>query len=570
MVIDRNDTIGENCKQYITRVTSGEQLCAKNHCSLHMERLVQANLVLLNGNIHTMDPQHPQVSAVAIAGNRVVAVGSDDEVHALLARGGRTVNLHGRTVVPGFIDAHIHFLSYGLSLREIDLVDTPTLPSALERVQRRAAETPRGQWLSGRGWDQSSWEGGAFPTAAALDAVAPDHPVLLQRKCGHASWLNSHALKLAGITGDTADPEGGEIMRDEKGQPTGILLETAMALAFRLLMEPSLEEAVAAVRHAQQMVNRMGIVGIHTKEAALSLRAIQQIRADNNLTLRTIAQIPVAELDSAIRLGLHTGIGDALLRIGGVKVFSDGALGPRTAWMLAPYEGEPHNLGIPVTTAEEMADIVERAVDAGLSVVTHAIGDRANRMVLDTLEASRKAGKGLHLRHRIEHAQILHPDDIPRFAELGIIPSVQPIHATQDMHIADKYWGERSRYAYAFRSLWDSGAKLAFGSDAPVETPDVIQGIHAAVTRMRADGSPGGNGWYPDQCLTVKEAVWAYTVGAAYAGGTENSQGSITPGKFADLVVLSQDIFNIHPMAILETDVEATLFDGAFVYADID
>ena len=530
---------------------------------------MKADQVLLNGNIHTMDPQQPQASAVAIAGDRFLAVGSDAEMRALLAPGGREVDLGGATVVPGFIDAHIHFLSYGLSLQEIDLSGAPTLSSALERVRRRAADTPHGQWLTGRGWDQSVWEGGSFPTAAQLDAVAAQHPVFLARKCGHAAWVNGRALERVGITVRTANPDGGEIVRGADGQPTGILLEKAMDLAFPCLAEPSAEEAVAAVRQAQEVANRMGIVGVHTKEAAPSLRAFQQLRADGELTLRTVAQIPVAELDSAIRLGLRTGLGDEFLRIGGVKVFSDGALGPRTAWMLAPYEGEPDNLGIAVTGAEEMAEIVARATEAGLAVVTHAIGDSANRMVLDALEASRRAGQGLHLRHRIEHAQLLHADDVHRFAQLGVIASVQPIHATQDMRIADRYWGARSRYAYAFRSLWDSGAKLAFGSDAPVETPDVIQGIHAAVTRMRADGSPGGDGWYPEERLTVAEAVWAYTVGAAYAGSTESSQGSITPGKLADLVVLSQDIFTVHPMAILETDVEATLFGGAFVWGDL-
>ena len=290
------------------------------------------------------------------------------------------------------------------------------------------------------------------------------------------------------------------------------------------------------------------------------------MRDHGDLTLRAVSQIPVAELDSAVRLGLRTGLGDHFIRIGGVKVFSDGALGSRTACMFAPYSGEPENLGIVVTGPEEMADIVAAAASAGLAVVTHAIGDRANRMVLDAVETSRRAGLGLNLRHRIEHAQLLHPDDIGRFAQLGVIPSVQPIHATQDMRIADRYWGERSRYAYAFRSLWDSGAKLAFGSDAPVETPDVIRGIHAAVTRTRADGSPGGEGWYPEERLTVPEAVWAYTMGAAYAGSTENSQGSIAAGKLADLVVLSQDIFAIHPMAILETEVEATIFGGSLVW----
>lgn len=527
---------------------------------------MQADLALYNGKIYTMDAGQPLVSAVAIAGDRFAATGSDAEIRSLIGRGGRAVDLRGATVVPGFIDAHIHFLSYGLSLREIDLSGTPTLSSALERVKARAAVTPAGQWLMGRGWDQSIWEGGAFPSARQLDAVATDHPVYLARKCGHAAWVNSRGMEQVGITAQTEDPVGGEVVRDGEGRPTGVLLEKAMDLAFPCAAEPTDEEALAAVRQAQKAANRMGIVGVHTKEAAASLRAMQQLRAQGELTLRTVAQIPAAELDSAIRLGLRTGLGDEFLRIGGVKVFSDGALGPRTAWMLAPYAGEPDNVGVTVTGPEEMRDIIERATNAGLAVVTHAIGDKANRMVLDALEESRRAGRGLNLRHRIEHAQVLHPDDIARFAAMNVIASVQPIHATQDMRIADRYWGERSRYAYAFRSLWDSGAKLAFGSDAPVETPDVIQGIHAAVTRMRADGSPGGDGWYPEERLSVDEAVWAYTVGAAYAGGTEGSQGSITPGKFADLVVLSQDIFEVHPMAILETDVEATVFGGAFVW----
>ena len=527
---------------------------------------MQADLVLFNGNIHTMDAGRPRVSAVAIAGDRFVATGSDSEVRPLLAPGGRAVDLRGATVVPGFIDAHIHFLAYGLSLQQIDLSGVGTLSTALEKVGQRAADTAPGQWLTGQGWDQSLWEGGAFPLAAQLDAVATEHPVYLERKCGHAAWVNSLALELVGITAHTEDPDGGEIVRDGEGKPTGILLERAMELAFPCMAGPSDGEAVGAVRHAQEVVNRMGIVGVHTKEAAASLRAFQQLRAQGDLTLRTVAQIPVAELDSAVRLGLRTGLGDEFVRIGGVKVFSDGALGPRTAWMLAPYDGEPDNTGIALTGADEMADIIARATDAGLAVVTHAIGDRANRMVLDALEASRRAGRGLHLRHRIEHAQVLHPEDIDRLAQLDIITSVQPIHATQDMLLVDRYWGARGRYAYAFRSLWDSGAKMAFGSDAPVETPDVIQGIHAAVTRMRADGSPGGDGWYPEERLTVEEAVWAYTAGAAYAGGTESSQGSITTGKLADLVVLSQDIFTIHPMAMLETDVEATLFGGAFVW----
>ncbi|HRJ44118.1 MAG TPA: amidohydrolase, partial [Caldilineaceae bacterium] len=430
----------------------------------------------------------------------------------------------------------------------------------------RAAATTPGQWLTGRGWDQSLWGDGDFPRAADLDAISSEHPIFLRRKCGHAGWANSRALEMAGITPATPDPDGGEIVRDSRGQPTGILLETAMHALFLLVAEPSDAQAAAAVRLAQAVVHKMGIVGVHTMEAAPALRAFQRLRADGELRLRIVSQIPVSELDDAIRLGLQTGLGDEWLRIGGVKVFSDGALGPRTAWMLAPYENEPKNTGIAVTDEAAMADIVARATAAGLSVVTHAIGDRANRVVLDALEASRKGGVGLHLRHRIEHAQVLDPADIPRFVELGVIPSMQPIHATQDMLLSDKHWGSRSRYAYAWRSLQQTGAPLAFGSDAPVETPDVIQGIHAAVTRCRADGTPGGKGWIPEERLTVEEAVWAYTLGAAYAGGMENEQGSITPGKLADLTILSQDIFSVNPMAILETDVTGTVVGGEFVF----
>ena len=313
-------------------------------------------------------------------------------------------------------------------------------------------------------------------------------------------------------------------------------------------------------------VHRMGIVGVHNLEGAAALRAMQHMRQTGELKLRVMAQIPEADLDAAIQLGLQYGLGDEILRIGAVKVFSDGALGARTAWMIDPYEGEPDNHGIAVASADHMRAVVEKAARAGFPVFTHAIGDMANRVVLDAIEASRRAGIGLNLRHRIEHAQVVHPDDLDRFAALGVIASMQPIHCTQDMLLADKNWGARSRYAYAWRTLWDSGAILAFGSDAPVETPDVIQGIHAAVTRTRADGTPGGNGWIPEERIAVHEAVWAYTAGAAYAGGEEQIKGTVTPGKLADLVVLSQDIFSINPAAILETEIVATIFGGDVVH----
>ena len=392
---------------------------------------MDTELLLINGNFHTMDPARPRATAVAIRDDRFVAVGDSDELLEEFSNAG-VVDLGGETVVPGFIDAHIHFMAYGLSLREIDLANTPSLEIALDRVRNRAAETPPGQWLTGRGWDQSLWGDGAFPSGADLDAISTEHPIFLRRKCGHAGWANSAALKLAAITSATPDPEGGEIVRDAAGQPTGILLETAMHALFALVAEPDDEQAAAAVREAQAVVHKMGIVGVHTMEAAPALRAFQRLRADGELRLRIVSQIPVSELDDAIRLGLQTGLGDEWLRIGGVKVFSDGALGPRTAWMLAPYENEPDNTGIAVTDAEAMADIVERATSAGIAVVTHAIGDRANRMVLDALEASRKAGVGLHLRHELVSFGGLtgHSTELPdlgiRVAERGRSGTVPP------------------------------------------------------------------------------------------------------------------------------------------------
>lgn len=529
---------------------------------------MRADMVIYNGNIRTMDAAAPLVRAVAIAGDRVLATGADADMLALLAPQGRGVDLQGRTVVPGLTDSHLHFLSFGLSLKQIDLAGISTLEAALARVADSAAQTPEGHWLRGRGWDHTLWAGGAFPTRHDLDRVAPDHPVYLRRKCGHAGWANSRALELAGVTAQTPDPPGGAIDRDSTGQPTGILKEKAMDLVARLFAEPSMDEAVGAIKAGMAHAHTVGLVGVHTMENATSLRAFQQLRAAGELTMRVLMQVPEENLDAAIQMGLQSGLGDERLRIGGVKLFADGSLGARTAYMLEPYEGEPHNCGIPVTDAGRLRELVGKASRAGLAAFVHAIGDRANREVLDAIEASRRAGEGPHLRHRIEHTQILHPDDMPRLAKLGVVASMQPIHAIQDMHMADAHWGARSAGAYAWRSLLDRGAVLAFGSDSPVEDLNPMKGIHAAVTRRRPDGAPGADGWYPQQRLTVTEAVYAFTAGAAYASGEEAIKGTLTPGKLADLVVLSQDIFAIDPMAILETQAVATMLDGKFVYQD--
>ncbi len=530
---------------------------------------MKADLVLYNARVYTMDAAHPYAQAVAVAGNRFLAVGDDDDLCPLLRPGGQAVNLEGRCVIPGLIDAHIHlgWYSLGLYQNQVDLDNVPTKAEALARVAEVARRTPPGRWIQGGGWNKNLWaeSGRGFPTAADLDAVAPDRPVALQDKSHHALWVNTQALELAGITAATPDPPGGEIVRDEAGRPTGILLETAAEIVQHAIPEPDVETMAAALRQGIAQALSRGLTGCHEPGHPTVLAALQVLRARGELKLRMLVHLPADGLEAAASLGLRSGLGDETLRIGGVKIFADGALGPQTAHLLAPYEGTVDKTGIPTLTAEELDDLVRRAHQAGLSVAVHAIGDAANRAVLDAIHKAHHALRPTHhatLPDRIEHLQLIHPDDLSRLARLGVVASMQPIHATSDMEMAERHWGRRCAWAYAWRSVLDSGATLAFGSDCPIETLDPLAGIHAAVTRRRADGLPGPEGWVPAQRLTVAEAVQAYTLGAAHASGEDHLKGSITPGKLADLVVLSQDIFQIDPMEILNTRVEMTLFDG--------
>lgn len=528
---------------------------------------MQADLVLHNGTIYTMDPDRPRAEAVAIAGNRILAVGDDEELRGLLAPGGEALDLQGRTVLPGFTDCHIHFLSYALRLRQINLTGLASKEAVLERVAARAAEATPGRWLEGGGWDRNLWADPSFPTRADLDRIAPQYPVVLSSKCGHALWANSRALERAGITVDTPDPEGGEIVRHPAtGEPTGILKEQAIQLVHQAIPKPGLEEIEEALVQAIPHLHRAGLTGIHNCEGAESFAAFQRLASRGELKLRVLMHIPLKNLDSAIQLGLRTGFGNEVLRIGAVKSFADGSLGARTAAMLEPYEDEPHNRGLMVLSEEELKALVERACRAGIAPAVHAIGDRATHTVLEACQAHRSLWAAQGLRPRMEHAQLLTPEDIQRLGRLSVTASMQPIHCTADMEMVDRHWGARGAGAYAFRSLLDAGAPLAFGSDCPVEDFSPLAGIHAAVTRRRADGFPGPQGWRPSERITVAEAVRAYTQGAAYASGDERLQGSITPGKLADLVVLSQDIFTVHPMDILQTEVVATIFDGSVVY----
>jgi len=530
---------------------------------------VTASLILTNGHIYTMDPARPTATAVAIRDGHILTVGGD-ELRELLSSDDEWIDLGGRCVTPGLVDAHVHFQHFALSLQNVDLDGAPTRAAALDRVRAFVAER-RGEtgWLRGRGWSQDVWPDRAFPTAADLDAILPDRPVFLSHKSGHAAWVNTMALRLCGVGAATPDPPGGQIGRGPDGASTGILFEEAIDLVAARIPRPTTTELVEAMRRAQAHCWSVGLTGLHDFDGRDCFRALQVLREAGELGLRVVKNVPVYRLEHALGVGLRSGFGDEWLRIGGVKIFADGALGSKTAAMIAPYEGEPENLGIVVTDKEEMLEKAREASAGGLSVTVHAIGDRANHDVLDVyalLREEEATRPGPRLRHRIEHVQVLHPADTGRLAQLGIIASMQPIHATSDMDMADRYWGERARLSYAWRTMLDSGATLVFGSDAPVERIYPLPGIHAAVTRRRANGRPGPDGWYPEQRLTMAETIHAFTRAAAITSGQEARQGSIAPGKLADLTIFDRDLFALPADELLDTGIAGAIIDGQFRY----
>ncbi|MBI3287114.1 MAG: amidohydrolase, partial [Chloroflexi bacterium] len=488
--------------------------------------------------------------------------------------GDEIIDLGGRAVIPGMIDSHIHFLDYALSLGQVDLSGAMTLEAALERVAAQAVQLSPGEWIRGGGWDQNLW--GGWPHRRELDRVAPDNPVALDRKDGHVLWANSAALRLAGIDGATPDPPGGEILRDHESQPSGILKERARELLYPHLPLLDAPSRQAALRRAIPLAHRLGLTGIHTlagvdsEDDPAPLFDYGALLEEDALDLRVWVVLPARAWPEITALGLRSGLGDPRLRFGGIKIFADGTLGSQTADMLEPFEEQPRNRGIQVTPQDQLESLVREASRAGVACAVHCIGDRAVRRALGAFEKARRLEpNSARIRHRLEHAQIVHPQDMPRWASLGVIASMQPIHAVSDMSIADRYWGARSQHAYAWRSLLAAGARLAFGSDAPVENVNPLLGIHAAVTRQRVDGYPEG-GWHPQERLGVSEAVYGYTLGAAYASGEEGLKGSLAPGKLADLAVLSADIFRISAAEIATTRVVMTVFDGRSVYRGED
>lgn len=527
---------------------------------------MKKGLILENGTIYTMNPQQPTAEAVVVRGTRIAHVGTTAEMRVWAGHGGwEVIDLAGRTVLPGLVDGHIHLSGYAIARARLDLSGVSSLEEALALVAAWAQKTPPGRWIEGRGWNHYNW-GGRWPTRQDLDAVAPDHPVCLRRQDGHSSWVNTAALRLVGISPETKAPLGGEIVVDEEGQPTGILKERAEELVLERIGKPDQAERLRLLEEAFREAHAHGLTGVHAPEEAEAFGDYQTLYARRELRLRVLAHLPQNRLDQAIELGIRSGFGDERLRVGALKIFADGSLGSKTASLLQDYEDEPGYRGLPTLQVRELDDLVLKASQAGIAVAVHAIGDRAVRLTLDTIaRAQRKAGPPA-LPHRIEHAQLLHPQELGRFRELGVVASMQPIHATSDMPVARRLWGERCRYAYAWRSLLDHGAILTFGSDSPVEPLDPWAGIHAAVTRQRADGTPQG-GWFPEERLTVEEAVRAYTWGNAFAAGETHLKGTLEEGKVADLIVIDRDIFQIPPAEILGTQVEMTILGGEIVYA---
>jgi predicted amidohydrolase YtcJ len=539
-----------------------------------------STMLFLHGNIYTMDAALPRAQAMAIDGatGLIVAVGSNDEVRRAATLHTELVDLRGKTVIPGFIDSHIHLISAAYRAHHIDATGTTSEEQVAELVRVRAAQTPAGHWVLGGQWDKNHWPGGNFPTKASLDAAAPDHPVVLWSKDGHLLWVNSLALARAGITAETPEPANGAILRNGSGEPTGILQEqAATSLVYRVIDEsdPALTRVLA--KRILQEVHQRGITTIHDIEDMDALNLFQELRDARELDVRVRMILP-RKLLPTLREQWPDMIAcdDAMISLGGIKIFADGTLGSQTAAMLDGFEGNPDNRGILAIPEQEMNEAVSAAAEMGISIAIHAIGDRAAHVALNSIERAQQhianAGSTARdmsrLRYRLEHVQLITPADLERMRRLGVVASVQPFHAVADRDIAERYWGKRARRAYAYHTMQQMGIPLSLGSDAPVETFDPLRILYAATVR-RDDTTRQRPPWLPDQALPVEQAVWDYTMGAAYAGSEEQLKGSLTIGKLGDAVILRENIFDLPQETLAENGVQATIVGGKIVFGTI-
>lgn len=527
-----------------------------------------AHLIIHNAKVYTVEPAQPWAEAVACAAGRIVAVGRNEEVLALAGSNTERVDAHGRLVLPGLIDAHVHFLQVAIRAQQVSLFGLRDFATVRERLAQAAKQVQPGGWLQGWGWDDQPWD--VQPTAALLDEIAPQTPVILHRLDMHTVWVNSAALRAANITAATPDPADSRIERDAAGQLTGLLREwNAIKLIEQVIPRPTATMLYPWLKEAIAAAHRLGLTGIHDqrveREGPQSFRLFQRLDREGALNLRVHHNLAAATVAEAAAVGLQPGFGSERLWLGHVKAFADGTLGSRTALMLEPFTGSSDNYGLAVTSTEALAALAEQARRAGFSLSIHAIGDRAVREVISVLSEFPPDLAAGQLPHRIEHVQVIHPDDILGLGQSGLYASVQPYHLSLDWPVADKYWGTRSRTTYAFRSLLAAGTPLAFGSDAPVAPLNPLLGIYAAVTRQDTAGQPL-EGWQPSESLTVAEAIHGYTLGPARLAGKADRQGSLAAGKWADLMMLDRNLFELEPAGIKEAKVELTVFDGQVVY----
>lgn len=527
-----------------------------------------ADLVFVNGKLWTVDEKHPTAEGVAVLGDKIMAVGTTADMKKLVGTATRIIDLKGKRMLPGFIDNHTHFMTGGFQLQSVDLRFTKSEKEFAEVIGGRAAKRP-GRWITGGDWDHDNWPGGNLPTKELVDAVTPQTPVFVNRYDGHMALANSYVLKMAGIDKNTPDPQGGTIVRNRlTGEATGVLKDAAMNLVYRHIPDPSMEEMMEAARLALAEARKYGVTSIQDVSSAADVRVYQILRDHGDLTARFHCRLPLSQWVHLAALGIRVPFGDRWVRVGSMKEFVDGSLGSSTALFYEPYTSDPGTKGLAmdVVTDGTLARWGKAADSAGLQLSIHAIGDSGNSVALDLFAQIAKENPAWDRRFRIEHAQHIAPKDFKRFASLGVIASVQPYHAIDDGRWAEKRIGhERCKTTYPFRSFLDQGATLSFGSDWTVGPLSPLLGIYAAATRRTTDGA-NPKGWFPDQKITVEEAVKAYTLSNAYAVFEEQEKGSITPGKLADLVVLSDDILTIDAAKIESASVTMTILGGRIVY----
>jgi hypothetical protein len=528
------------------------------------------DLAFLNGKIWTGDPGRPWAEAVAVRGDKIFAVGTTAEVRKLASGAANLVDLGGALVLPGFIDSHTHFLAGGFALKSIQLRAARSREEFVALIAAKARELGKGRWVVNGDWDHQEFSPPELPRKEWIDAVTPDNPVCVNRLDGHMVLANSAALKLAGVTKDTPVPPGGEIVEDPAtGEPTGILKDMAMDLVYAKIPEPSLAEKLEAAEASLRHAAENGVTSVHEMADAASFEVFEELAKRSGLTARVHVYIPITEVDTLARLKLKSPFGSPYLKLAGLKAFMDGSLGSATAYFFEPYTDDPGTSGLlhgQMFPEGIMEKRIMEADRAGLQLAIHAIGDRANSLLLDMYEKAVAANGPRDRRWRVEHAQHLRPADIVRFGRLGLVAAVQPYHLVDDGRWADgKIGPERARTTYAFRSLQEAGATLAFGSDWTVAPLSPVLGIYAAVTRRTLDGKKPG-GWVPEEKISVEEAVRAYTTNGAYTEFAEAVKGTIQAGKIADMVVLDRDIFTIPPEEIAGVKAALTVFDGKIVY----